>query len=85
MEGHVAFDLLHDLVDVAVEHGDGAEALQEIERACAVIRAPTPFVVDEPERHMREDDDRRRRRLAAQVVFEPDELLVAKIAETAGL
>src|SRR3954451_15295075 len=33
VEADVAFDLLHDLVDVAVEHGHGAEPLHQLERA----------------------------------------------------
>ena len=32
MEGDVAFNLLHHLVDVAVEHGHRAETLQVAER-----------------------------------------------------
>src|SRR5262249_25234297 len=32
VEGNAALDLLHDLVDVAVEHGHRAEALDELER-----------------------------------------------------
>jgi len=32
MERHVTFDLLHDLMDMAVEHGHRAEALLHIER-----------------------------------------------------
>src|SRR5512143_3598395 len=58
MEGHVAFDLLHDLVDVAVEHGHRTEPLQHGERLHAVVGAPAPFGINRPERDMGEDDDR---------------------------
>src|SRR5256885_6330947 len=33
VEGHVALDLLHHLVDVAVEYGDRAKALEVVQRA----------------------------------------------------
>ena len=74
-----------DLVDVAVEHGDRAEALQQAERLLPIIGAPAPFGIDRPERDMGEDDDRRRVGLALEIVGEPGELLGAEIAETAGL
>src|SRR5690242_2130348 len=48
MEGDVAFDLLHHLVDVAVEHGHRAEAFQEIERPRAVVGTPAPGRIDAP-------------------------------------
>ena len=43
VEGDVAFDLLHDLVDVAVEHGDRAEALEQRQRLRARRRCPSPI------------------------------------------
>ena len=42
VEGHVAFDLLHDLVDVAVQHGDRAEALQHSRAPAAPSSVPQP-------------------------------------------
>src|SRR4029079_3137398 len=83
MEGQVALHLLHDLVDVPVEHGGRAEALQVTERAGTVFRTPSPLRIDGPERNMREDDDRLRRRTALEVVFKPFELLIAEIAKPA--
>src|SRR5450631_3298259 len=42
VEGDVALDLLHHLVDVAVEHRHRAKALEVIERTGAVLGAPAP-------------------------------------------
>ena len=39
----VAFDLLHDLVDVAVEHGHRAEPLQVATALAARPRSPSPI------------------------------------------
>src|SRR5690348_11435485 len=43
VEGDVALDLLHHLVDVAVEHGHRTKTLHELERAPAILGAPAPF------------------------------------------
>ena len=68
MEGHVAFHLLHDLVDVPVQHSDGPETLQEHQGLHAVIRAPTPIGIDGPQRDMGENDDRRAVGFALEIV-----------------
>src|SRR5208282_5757981 len=57
VERDVAFDLLHHLVDVAVEHRHRTEALEEFERAAAVFGAPAPIRIDGPERNVGEHDD----------------------------
>jgi len=64
VEGHVAFDLLGQLMDMAVQHGDRAEPLEQVERLRAVLGTPAPFLVDDLERDMRKHDDRRAVRLA---------------------
>ena len=56
---HVALHLLHDLVNVAVQHGHRSEALEETERLLGVVRAPAPLRIDGPQRHVREEHDRR--------------------------
>ena len=38
-EGDMAFDLLHQLMDMAVEHGDRAEPLEKSECAGRILRA----------------------------------------------
>ncbi|MGH6943112.1 MAG: sigma factor-like helix-turn-helix DNA-binding protein [Geminicoccaceae bacterium] len=46
MEGHVALDLLHHLVDVTVQHGDRAEPLEVTEGLCSIrliAELPLPF------------------------------------------
>src|SRR6266702_2013940 len=60
VEGDVAFDLLHHLVDVAVQHGDRAEALDVFQRASAVLGAPAPLRIHRPQRGMGEQHDRGR-------------------------
>ena len=81
MERDVAFDLLHELVDVAVENGHRPEALEIAERDGCIVRAPSPIRIDRPQRDMREDDDRRRGLAAVEVVLQPFELIGAEIAE----
>src|SRR6266478_6854015 len=85
VECDVALDLLHDLVDVTVEHRDRAEALEVIERARRIFGAPAPYWIYRPQRNVREDDDRGRGGAAFEVVLEPFELHVAEIAQPAGL
>src|SRR5215470_5198280 len=85
MEGRVAFDLLHDLVDVTVEHRHRAEALEVVEGARGVFGSPAPGGIDRPQRNVGEHDDGRRRGAAVEVVLQPFELLVAEIAQSAGL
>jgi hypothetical protein len=41
-------DLLHHLVDMAVEHRHRAERLEVIQRAGAVLGAPAPGRIDRP-------------------------------------
>src|SRR5271170_3535549 len=72
-------------MDVAVQHGDRTEALEQVERALTIFGAPAPFLVEDIERDMGEDHDRRAVRLAFQISFEPGELLGAEIAEAAAL
>src|SRR5271168_5318646 len=84
VEGYVALNFLHDLVDMAVEDADGAEALEVGEGLRAVVGAPTPFGIDAPEGDVREDDDGRAGRELFHVVFEPLELIGAEQAQAAG-
>ena len=42
VEGDVAFHLLHDLVDVAVQHRDRAEAAQTATAICSPSPVPQP-------------------------------------------
>ena len=85
MERDVAFDLLHELVDVAVENGHRAEALEIAERDGSVVRTPAPARIDRPQGDVGEDDDRRRGAQALDVVLQPLELIGSEKAEAAGL
>ena len=83
VEGHVAFDLLHDLVDVAVEHRHRAEPPSSAS-AWARLRVPQPHsgaMVQSGIGRRRRSASRRRPPVARQ----PGELLVAEIAHAAGL
>ena len=44
-----ALDLLHDLVDMTVEHGYRTEALEIVESTCRVFGAPAPGWIDRPQ------------------------------------
>src|SRR5215469_15682387 len=55
MECDSPFDLLHHLVNTAVEHGDGPEPLQQIQGLLAVSGSPSPFGIRRPQRNVREN------------------------------
>src|SRR5215470_15091871 len=65
-------------MDVAIEHGDRAEAAQVPEGALGIFRGPSPLRVDRPERDVAEDDDGRAAREPADVLFHPLDLLLAE-------
>src|SRR5262249_17486411 len=85
VEGNIALDLLHDLVNVTVEHRDRAKSLEILEGFRSVLGAPAPLWVDRPERDVGKQHDRGRLRFSLQVSFEPFELFGAEIAKAAGL
>src|SRR5262249_48117647 len=85
VESDVAFDLLQDLMNVTVQYGYRGEALQESKRAFAVARSPAPLRIDGPERDVSENDDRRFGAKSFHIRFEPIELFIAELAQTAGL
>src|SRR3984893_17393112 len=84
MERDVALDLLHDLMDMAIEHSHRAKALQVAERAAGIFGPPSPFRVDRPQRQVGEDHDRGACRAAGNILLHPFELLVAEFGETGG-
>src|SRR5260370_34282279 len=75
VEGDVALDLLHHLVDVAVEHCHRTEALEVIQRAGAVLGAPAPGRIDRPQRDMGEHDHGRRLRFGLEILLKSIKLL----------
>jgi hypothetical protein len=86
MERHIAFDLLHELVNVAVQHGDRTKASEQFQRLGRILRAPAPFGGNGPQGNMREDDERRRCALyPSDRPPQPGELLGPEIAHAARL
>ena len=81
MEGDVALNLLHHLVNVPIEHGDRAEALEDCESLCTILGPPAPFGVNGPERNVREDDDRCASAKVGNVLGEPFQLRSADHTE----
>src|SRR6266700_8415374 len=55
VESHVAFDFLHGLVNVAVEHRDRAKLLQIRKRLGTVLRTPAPVLINRPQRNVGKD------------------------------
>src|SRR5215212_4858692 len=58
VEGDVALDLLHHLVNVTVQYRHRAKPLEVFKRAPAVLGAPAPGGIDRPQWDMGEHDDR---------------------------
>ena len=81
MERDVPFDLLHHLMNVAVQNGHRAEALQVAERLRTVLRTPAPFRIYGPQRNMRKHDHRAAGRLSLEVGFQPLQLVGPQFAK----
>src|SRR3984957_12130517 len=84
VEGKLAFDLLHHLVDVAVEHSDGTELLHVRQGLLTVVGSPAPIWVDGPQRNVREEHNRSTGRAPLQIVFQPLQLLVTERSQAAS-
>jgi hypothetical protein len=85
VKSDIPFHLLHRLMDVAVQDGDGSKALQIGQRLGAIVGAPAPVGIDRPEWDMSEHYDRRAGGEPFHVVLQPLQLLLAERAESAGL
>ena len=66
-------------MDVTIEHGHRAEALQITERAAGILGSPAPLRINCPHRQMGEDDDAGR--TAGDILFQPFELVVTQSRE----
>src|SRR3954463_6627292 len=75
MEGHGSFHLLHNLMNVAVEDGDGPEALEQVEGLSTILGGPTPFRVCGPQRNVSENHNRSAGPQLGHIVLEPRHLL----------
>src|SRR5262245_56119849 len=80
----MSFDLLHHLMNVAVEYRHRTKSPQVRQRALAVVGAPAPLGIHGPERNVCEHDDGRAAREPLDVILEPFELFVAERAKAAG-
>jgi hypothetical protein len=85
VERYMTLHLLHHLVNVPVENGDRAEALEYRESLRAIPSGPSPLGIDRPERNVREDDDGRARGQTGGIFGEPIHLLGADLAEASEL
>ena len=52
VEHDVPFGLLHDLVDVSVEHRHRSESLEITESLFAILSSPAPFGINRPQRNV---------------------------------
>src|SRR5438874_236218 len=85
VKSYIAFDFLQGLVNVAVEHRDRTKLLQIGERLGAVLRAPSPVLINRPQRNVGKDDDGRAVRKMFDVFFHPLQLLRPKGSQAASL
>src|ERR1700719_787160 len=85
VECDVALHLLYDLMNVTVEHRHRTEPFEGRQCLLRIVGAPTPVLVDRPQRNMSEDDDRRGCGETLHIVGEPGELLGAQNTHAAGL
>src|SRR5580693_2016506 len=81
MERDISFHLLHHLMNMAIEYRDRAEPLQVPQRLLAVRGAPAPIGIKRPQRNMREENDGRAGGARLQVLLQPLQLVVAKLAQ----
>src|SRR5262245_50226849 len=72
-------------MDVAVEHADGTETLEQPECLLAVVGAPAPLRIHRPERDVGKDHYRCTRGKPVHVALEPVKLLRPQAAESACL
>src|SRR3984885_15969308 len=59
MKADIAFDLLHYLMNVAVQDSDRAKSLHIAQRGRPILRAPTPLLIDHHQRIDSKDNNRR--------------------------
>ena len=85
VKGDLAFNLLQNLVDVAIEHGDRAEAFQQAQRLLAILGDPSPGGIDGPQGDVGEHHEGRAAGEPCDIVFEPAQLVWAEAAQARRL
>src|SRR6266702_684192 len=83
MKGNVAFHLLNNLMDVAIEDRYRTKALEIPQSLLAVLGSPTPFRINRPKRDMGKKDDRCAGGAAFQILFQPLQLLLSQNTQAA--
>src|SRR5882724_3230393 len=78
MEGNLPFDLLHDLMNMSVQHRDGTETLDVRQSLFAVVSSPSPLGIDSPQRNVRKEHNRSAGRAAFEIVLKPFQLFVTE-------
>ena len=78
MERNLTFDLLHDLVNMAVQYRYGTETLDIRQGLFTVIGSPTPIGIDGPQWNVRIEHNRSAGRAAFEIVLEPLQLFVTE-------
>src|SRR2546422_9571213 len=85
VKGDMAFDLLQNLVDVAIEHRDRAEAFQHAQRLLTILGDPSPGGVYGPQGDVGEHDEGRAAGEPCDIFFEPVQLVLAEAAQARRL
>src|SRR5207237_1088609 len=78
MEGNLSFDLLHDLMNMSVQHGHGTETLDVRQGLFAVVGSPSPLGIDGPQWNVCKEYDRSAGRPAFEIIFKPLQLFVTE-------
>src|SRR4029077_6846704 len=78
MERNLTFDLLHDLVNMAVQHGHGTETLDVRQSLFAVVGSPAPIRIGGPQWNMFKEHDRSAGRAALEIGLKPLQLVVTE-------
>lgn len=83
MERDISFHFLHRLMDMTVQHRDGAKPFQISQGLRRVFCSPAPLRIDRPKRNMGENHYRRTRGKTLQFFFQPRQLLFAQQTQSA--
>ena len=85
VKGDPAFDLLQNLMDVAVQHGDRAEAFHQGQRLLPILGDPPPGGVHGPEGDMDKHHEGGAVGESCHILFEPVQLVLAEAPQARRL